>query len=112
VNLWTGEIKNLILEATGWEALGGPANVVAREQDGGDFWELYGTLSGARSLAMTRKVLLPQPGRAQFSNEWVGGSGRTSQGPVISEFRASHPFGNGTIETHVRVLSARLHDLA
>ena len=50
---------------------------------------------------MTRKGLLPQPGRAQFSNEWVGGSGRTSQGPVISEFRVSHPFGSGTIETRV-----------
>jgi alpha-mannosidase len=103
VNLWTGEIRSLVLKSNGWEVLGGPANVVAREQDGGDFWELYGTLNGARAIAMTREVLLPQPGRAQFSNEWVGGSGRTSQGPVISEFRVSHPFGDGTIETSVRM---------
>lgn len=103
VNLWTGEIKSLVIKSTGWEALGGPANVVAREPDGGDFWELYGTLNGGRNVAMTRKVLLPQPGRAQFSNEWVGGSGQTRQGPVVSEFLLAHPFGNGTIETRVRM---------
>ena len=103
VNLWTGEIKSLVLKSNGWEVLGGTANVVAREQDGGDFWELYGTLNGGRNVAMTRKVLLPQPGRAQFSNEWVGGSGRTRQGSVISEFQVSHPFGNGSIQTRVRM---------
>src|SRR2546422_5742296 len=36
-----------------------PGNVVAREQDGGDLWELYGTLNGARHTAMTRKQALP-----------------------------------------------------
>jgi hypothetical protein len=57
-----------------WNALGdGPANVVAREQDGGDLWELYGTLNGARLTPMTRKHGLPAPARTHLSNEWIGG---------------------------------------
>ena len=44
-NLWTGEMTSLIDKNGNWEVLGGPANVVAREPDGGDFWELYGTSS-------------------------------------------------------------------
>jgi len=105
VNLWTGEITSLVLKASGWEALGGPANVVAREQDGGDFWELYGTLNGGRNIAMSRKVHLPQQGRAQFSNEWVGGNGAVNRGPVLSEFHVSHPFGSGNFQTTVRMYS-------
>jgi alpha-mannosidase len=103
VNLWTGEITGLTLKSDGWESLSGPANVVAREQDGGDFWELNGTLNGVRIVAMSRKVLLPRADRAQFSNEWVGGSGRTDAGPVISQFLNQHPFGNGVFETRVRM---------
>src|SRR3989454_1182866 len=41
-NLWTGAITSLLLKSQNWEALKNPANVVAVEQDGGDFWELYG----------------------------------------------------------------------
>ena len=45
-DLWTGEMTKLWVKSGGWDALGnGAANVIAREQDGGDFWELYGTLS-------------------------------------------------------------------
>ena len=43
-DLWTGEMKELYDKAAHWDVLGGrPGNIVAREQDGGDFWELYGT---------------------------------------------------------------------
>jgi alpha-mannosidase len=87
-----------------WEALGGrPANVVAREQDGGDFWELYGTLNGARLTAMTRKQGLPPPRISHFSNEYVGGSGVTREGTVFSEFNIAHPFGEGSFATRVRL---------
>jgi len=107
-DLWTGAMTKLLMkssDASGeWEALGGkPANVVAREQDGGDFWELYGNLNGGRLTAMTRKSGLPPPARSHFSDEWVGGDGATHGGPVFSEFRISHPFGDGSFATTVRL---------
>lgn len=103
-DLWTGEMTSLEVKPGGWNALGnGPANIVAREQDGGDLWELYGNLNGARLTAMTRKSLLPAPWRAHYSHEWVGGSGSVAQGPVFSEFRISHPFGDGKFSTRVRL---------
>ncbi len=104
VDLWTGEMTRLELKADGWNALGdAPANVVAQEPDGGDLWELYGHLNGARLTAMTRKSLLPVPWRAHYSHEWVGGDGRVLQGPVFSEFSISHPFGEGRFATRVRL---------
>jgi alpha-mannosidase len=105
-NLWTGAMTKLVVkQQTGdWNALGEPrGNVIAEEQDGGDLWELYGTLNGARLTAMTRKSGLPLPDRSHFSDEWVGGNGATTVGPVFSEFHISHPFGSGTFATTVRL---------
>jgi alpha-mannosidase len=103
-DLWTGAMTKLQVKSGDWEALGGrPANVVAREQDGGDFWELYGTLNGGRLTAMTRKQGLPAPESTHFSNEWVGGDGGTEEGPVFSEFHIGHPFGEGSFQTTVRL---------
>ena len=107
-NIWTGEMTSLVDKASGWEALRGPGNVVAQEQDGGDLWQLYGTLNGGRSIAMARKVVLPDPSRSKFSSEWVGGSGQTAAGVVFSEYSVSHPFGKGNFSTRVR-LYAGLH---
>ena len=105
-NLWTGEMTGLRVKSGDWEALGPrPANVVAREQDGGDFWELYGTLNGGRLTAMTRRQGLPPPHASHLSSEWVGGDGRTEAGPVFSQFHISHPFGEGSFETNVRLLA-------
>jgi alpha-mannosidase len=101
--LWTGEMTSLVDKATNWESLSGPANVVAREHDGGDFWELYGNLHGGRNIAMTRQHLPPRPGQAAFSSEQVGGSGRIRQGPVFSEYSVAHPFGSGQFATLVRL---------
>ncbi len=103
-DLWTGAMTKLHVKPGDWEALGDrPANVVAREQDGGDFWELYGTLNGGRLTAMNRKQGLPPHETTHLSNEWVGGDGRTAAGPVFSEFHISHPFGDGSFETGVRL---------
>jgi alpha-mannosidase len=103
-NLWNGEMTSLKLNADNWEALSAPANVVACEQDGGDFWELYGILNGGRMLAMTSRQLPPGKERARFSNEWVGGRfAWVRKGPVISEFRSAHPFGSGEFSTTVRL---------
>jgi len=107
-DLWTGAMTGLRVKASGssepWDALGGkPANVVSREQDGGDFWELYGTLNGGRLTAMTRKSGLPPPSGSHFSTEWVGGDGGTQSGSAFSEFHISHPFGDGSFATTVRL---------
>jgi alpha-mannosidase len=100
-NLWTAEMTSLKVKNNNWEALSGPANVVAREPDGGDFWELNGTLNGGRMLAMTGPQMPPGKDRATFSSEWVGGRSSVRNGPVISEFRAAHPFGNGEFSTEL-----------
>jgi alpha-mannosidase len=105
-DLWTGAMTGLVLKTSegDWQALGAhPANIVAREQDGGDFWELYGNLNGGRLTAMTRKQGLPEAGRSHFGNEWVGGGGQTVPAPVFSEFHIDHPFGDGRFSTRVRV---------
>ncbi len=103
-DLWTGEMKELYDKTEHWDVLGGrPGNIVAQEHDGGDSWELYGTLNGARLTQMTRKQGLPDAAKAHFSNEQVGGSGKTTSGPVYSQFSITHPFGNGSFATTVRL---------
>jgi alpha-mannosidase len=105
-NLWTGALSKLMVKSSAgdWNAIGNqPANVVAEEQDGGDFWELYGNLNGGRLTAMTTKQGLPPAGTSHLSTEWVGGDGITEDGPVYSEFRISHPFGSGSFATRVRL---------
>lgn len=95
VDLWTGAIKEIWLRSENWNALREPGNVVACEHDGGDLWELYGTLNGNRRDAMTRPQPVPQRGRDRFSDEAVGGNGAITQGSVISEFHLKHPLGAG-----------------
>ena len=105
-DLWTGALTRLDVKTpTGaWNAIGDrSANIVAEEQDGGDFWELYGTLNGGRFTAMTRKQGLPIAGEAHLSDEWVGGDGSTETGPVFAQFQIAHPFGNGKFSTRVRL---------
>ncbi|HEY6292820.1 MAG TPA: glycoside hydrolase family 38 C-terminal domain-containing protein [Terriglobia bacterium] len=105
-DLWTGALTRLDVKSSSgaWNAIGDkPANVVAEEQDGGDFWELYGTLNGGRFTAMTRKQGLPIPAQSHLSDEWVGGSGATEAGPVFAQFHISHPFGSGRFATRVRL---------
>lgn len=102
-DLWTGAMTGLVLKQDGWEVLKAPGNVVAREEDGGDFWELYGTLNGARFTAMTRRDSGPKPGRSTFSTDNVGGNGAAGGGPVFVQFHISHPFGKGQFATRVRM---------
>jgi alpha-mannosidase len=102
-NLWTGEMTSLVMKESNWEALARPGNVVAREYDGGDFWELYGTLNGGRFTAMKKEILPPRPGYTEWSNDFVGGSGVAADGPVFSEFRITHPFGKNQFGTRVRL---------
>ncbi|MFN7992893.1 MAG: glycoside hydrolase family 38 C-terminal domain-containing protein [Bryobacteraceae bacterium] len=102
-DLWTGALDSLVVKADNWETLAKPGNVVAREHDGGDFWELYGTLNGGRLTAMKKEIAPPRPGYTEWSNDFVGGSGVAAGGPVFSEFHIAHPFGKNHFATRVRL---------
>lgn len=103
---WTGEITSLRVKDGDWEALSGPANVIAREPDGGDFWELYGNLDGARNIAMQRRHGVPTAAAgALLSNQSVG-AGHARTGPVYAEFYSAQPFGDGSLATRVRLYRA------
>jgi alpha-mannosidase len=99
----TGAITSLVDKSTHWEVLTGPANVIAREQDKGDLWELYRGLDGGSHIAMTNQQPVPRPSAARFSNEQPGTNGVVRCGPVFSEFSVAHPFANGSFATRVRL---------
>jgi hypothetical protein len=74
-NLSTDEMTSLISKENNWEVWAGSGNLVACQYDGGDFWELYGTLNGARLTAITKPILAPRPPYTQRSKDfcqWFG----------------------------------------
>ncbi len=101
-NVASGAMTGLVVKAGNWQALAGPA-VVSREQDRGDLWELYRPLDGGSRIAMTGKQPVPQLGKAIFSSDFSAVAGSVVAGPVFSEFNVTHPFGNGTFATNVRL---------
>jgi alpha-mannosidase len=101
----TGALTSVRVKAGDWEALSGPANVVSREHDGGDFWEPYQPLDGGSRIAMTRKQPVPRTGKAAFSHEFKGEAGKAVRGPVFSELSVAHPFGKGSFATRVRLVA-------
>ena len=103
VNLWTGEITSLVLKKNHWEVLSKPGNIVACEEDRGDFWELNGTLAGDRLTTEKRPIGLPRPDATQWSNNYIGGGADVSPGPVVIQFSSSHPFGRNQFETRIRM---------
>jgi|ETNmetMinimDraft_26_1059896.scaffolds.fasta_scaffold00693_4 alpha-mannosidase len=105
VNLSTGEMTELFDKMANWQVMDGVANVIARQHDAGDFWELYKPLDGGSRIAMTDRQPVPQPGEeTKFSNEEVGDPGSVITGPVFSEIKVAHPFGGeGGFATVVRL---------
>lgn len=99
----TGAVVGLTDKVRGWEVLGGPANVVTRQRDKGDLWELYKGLDGGSHVAMTNRQAVPRAGDAAFSNEERGTNSVVRRGPVFSEFKVSHRFGPGQFATRVRI---------
>jgi alpha-mannosidase len=99
----TGAVTSLLVKRDNWEVVDGRANVVAREPDRGDLWELYRGLDGGSKFAMTRKQPVPRPGAATFSSDFKDKPGTVRTGPVLSEFRVHHSFANGAFATAVRV---------
>jgi len=104
INPAGGAITRLLVKSGAWEALRGPGNVVAREEDHGDLWEPYRPLDGGSRIAMKTQLAVPQPGKAVFSNEQAGPRGTVTRGPVFSEFKVAHALGSkGSFATSVRL---------
>lgn len=99
----TGAITSLFDKQQQWEALSGPANVIAEQEDKGDLWELYHGLDGAQFIAMTTKQAVPDGSTAKLSTQTEGKDGSLVQTPTYSEFKVSHPFGNGSFSTRIRL---------
>ena len=73
----TGAITSLRVKPGDWEVLSGPGNVVAREQDRGDLWELYKGLDGGSRVAMTTRA---EGARARAGGLQRRGQGRSGDG--------------------------------
>jgi len=102
-DLSTGAVVSLKLKPEERELLrDGLGNVVAREKDGGDFWQIGGALKGGSSVPSDRRQPAPQPGQAELSSDQVG-DGSIRRGPVMAEFNISHPFGSGWLVSRVRL---------
>ncbi len=104
IDALSGAITALTVKDGGWDALTGPANVVAMEPDHGDLWELYHPLDACSAIAMTERYLPPAPGAALFSTAQTAGPGTVTRGPVFDEFTVSHPFSaEGRFATRIRL---------
>jgi alpha-mannosidase len=99
----SGAMNQVHVKPGEWDVLSGRGNVVARQQDRGDLWELYRGLDGGSRIAMTSKQPVPKRGEAAFSDEGNGSAGTLHSGPVFSEFQVARGFGPGKFATAVRV---------
>ncbi len=101
----TGAVTRLYDKLEQRESLDGPGNVVARQEDKGDLWELYHGLDGASYIAATNRQPVPTTATLLLSTGPSGSESSVERGPVVSEVRVSHPFGGGTFATRVRLIS-------
>ncbi len=99
----TGAMNQVHLKLSDWNVLSGRGNVLARQQDRGDLWELNRGLDGGSRIAMTTRQSVPERGQAAFSDEGKGNPGTARTGPVFSEFQVERAFGPGKFATAVRV---------
>jgi alpha-mannosidase len=102
----TGAMTSLVSSNGDWEALSGRGNVVARQHDKGDLWELYKGLDGGSRVAMTTQQKVPKRGVDAFSDDGKGEPGTVVAGPVLSELRVMRPFGSGRFATTVRLYAS------
>lgn len=105
IDLMSGAISSVFDKALQWEVLKAPANVVSRQYDGGDFWELYHNLTGGM-VQNTAKQTVPTTEKERLSNQrlYRGQKGTIRRGPVYSEFSVSHGFGAANkFSTRVRL---------
>ncbi len=101
----TGVIRHLHVKDGEWDALAGGGNLVARQQDRGDLWELNRGLDGGSRIAMTTRQPVPARGQASFSDEGDASKWATTSGQVFSEYRVDRPFGSGHFASSIRVVA-------
>ena len=99
----SGAVTGLKVKDGDWEALAGRGNVVSREDDKGDLWELYRGLDGGSRIAMTTKQSVPGPDRAKLSDPSATPPGSLRGGSVFSELQVAHPFDDGSFATTIRL---------
>ncbi len=94
IDLFSGAITSVFDKTLQWEVLKAPANVVSRQYDGGDFWELYHNLTGGM-VQNTAKQSAPTTDKERLSNQrlYRGTKGTIRRGKVYSEFSVNHGFG-------------------
>jgi alpha-mannosidase len=98
-----GAITQIRLKEGDRDVLSGRGNVVARQQDRGDLWELNHGLDGGSRIAMTTRQPVPGRGQAAFSDEGDGKEGTVQIGPLFTEVKVDRDFGKGKFATTVRV---------
>jgi alpha-mannosidase len=100
----TGAMTKLLDQAQQWDALSGPANIVSRQRDKGDLWELYHGLNGGSYIAMTNRQPVPTAaGEDLLTTGFSKDPGKIHRGAVFSEFQVAHPLGNSDFATRVRL---------
>lgn len=97
----SGSITSLVFKPDRWEVLSGRGNVVARQEDHGDLWEINKGLDGGSRIAMTTQQGVPKRGAAVFSDEGKAKPGTVLVGPVLSRFSVARTFGSGGVSTMV-----------
>ncbi|MEJ7587453.1 MAG: glycoside hydrolase family 38 C-terminal domain-containing protein [Ferruginibacter sp.] len=104
-DMYSGAMTSLLVKEDQWEVLSGAGNVVARQYDGGDFWELYQNLRDGM-VAKTTTQTPPTDFKERLSkeNQYRGEIGKIHQGPVYAEFSVKHGFStDNQFETRVRL---------
>ncbi len=102
----SGALTSIKVQPEGWEALSGPANIVAKEEDHGDLWEPYRPLDGGSRIAMKTVHGVPEAGKAMLSSEGTAEPGSFTRGPVLSQLKVAHPWGEqGSFATTVRIFN-------
>ncbi len=102
---YTGAMTSLVVKENQWEVLKGKGNVVSRQYDGGDFWELYQSLrDGMAAKTTTQMPPTDFKERLSSENQYRGVKGTVHQGPVYAEFYVNHGFSTeNQFETRVRM---------
>jgi alpha-mannosidase len=99
----SGALTSVFDKEQQWEALREPANVITRQVDKGDLWELYRGLDGASYVARTNQQAVPTAATAQRSSDTSGKAGTVRRGTVYSEFSIEHPFAGTGLTSRVRL---------
>lgn len=102
-DLESGEITSLFDKTLHEEVFTGPANVVSRQEDKGDLWEINKPLDGGMYIGATTRQPVPTSSTATLSIAFSDKPGSIHRGPVFSEFSVSHPLSDGTFATRVRL---------